>query len=180
MSSARNEVSRDEPPYETKGNVTPVSGNRRTFPPMMRMLCAPMYAVRPAARMRRKLSGARMAVRTPRATRKPISASKPRVPTNPVSSAIATKTKSEMATGTRPGLPMPGPRPEVPPLATAMRDCTIWNEWPDGSSQGFNQASMRKRTTSKRKYPAMPATASPTRLMSRIRFFPEAMNRMMA
>jgi len=35
---AKNDVNREEPPYETKGRVTPVRGKPRRLPPIIRML----------------------------------------------------------------------------------------------------------------------------------------------
>jgi hypothetical protein len=35
IAAATEDVSRDEPPYETKGRVTPVRGRRRRSPPMI-------------------------------------------------------------------------------------------------------------------------------------------------
>ena len=46
-------------------------------------------------------------------------------PASPVSSVMAEKMKSECATGTRPGLPSPGPWPKSPPAAIEIRDWTI-------------------------------------------------------
>src|SRR5438094_10097304 len=38
-----------EPPYETNGNVIPVSGNRRETPPMISSACTVMITVNPVA-----------------------------------------------------------------------------------------------------------------------------------
>ena len=46
--------------------------------------------------------------------------SKADVPSSPVSSAMLVKMKSETATGTKAGLPKPGPVPKRPPDATAI------------------------------------------------------------
>ncbi len=47
------------------------------------------------------------------------------VPNNPISSPIAAKMKSVLATGILLGLPRPRPVPPVPPLAKANIACTI-------------------------------------------------------
>ena len=39
----------DDPPYETNGSVTPVSGITRVTPPMMTNVCTPRIVARPAA-----------------------------------------------------------------------------------------------------------------------------------
>ena len=66
----------------------------------------------------------------PRLSRMAYATSSPTVPRSPVSSAMAEKMKSECATGTRLGLPSPGPRPKTPPLAIESRDWTIWYDLP--------------------------------------------------
>ena len=70
-SRAMKDVTSEEPPYEMKGNVTPVSGNRRRFPPMIRIAWTPKYAVTPAASSLRKVPGARREARSPRTMIKP-------------------------------------------------------------------------------------------------------------
>ena len=47
-----NDVSSDEPPYEMNGRVTPVKGNKRRFPPIIKIDWSTEYTVIPAARKR--------------------------------------------------------------------------------------------------------------------------------
>ncbi len=125
-SSSKKDTRSEEPPLDTNGKVTPVRGNKRRLPAMIRMLCPTKCTTNPIASRHWKVSADFKAVRMPRLTS---SASNPRIPSaprSPVSSVMAEKIKSDWAIGTRLGLPIPTPRPINPPFATARSDCTIW------------------------------------------------------
>ena len=82
----------------------------------------PRYIVSPADKRRKNLLGARRAITMPRDRKMPRRVSKPKVPASPVSSANEVKIKSEWATGTKAGDPIPIPRPHKPPFAIAIND----------------------------------------------------------
>src|SRR3990172_1446597 len=64
--TASNNAISDDPPYDTKGRVTPVKGRRPTIAPKIRIVCNAIQAVTPAARTRPNSSGERSAIRKPR------------------------------------------------------------------------------------------------------------------
>src|SRR3990172_6688418 len=64
--TASNNAISDDPPYDTKGRVTPVKGRRPTIAPKIRIVCNAIQAVTPAARTRPNSSGERSATRKPR------------------------------------------------------------------------------------------------------------------
>ncbi len=59
-------ASRDEPPYESHGVVTPVSGMRSETPPMMTKTCRPIEKAMPPASSLPNESRTSRAVRMPR------------------------------------------------------------------------------------------------------------------
>jgi hypothetical protein len=58
----------DEPPYETNGSVTPVSGITRVTPPTITNTCSASTAVSPVASSFENESVASIAVLKPRST----------------------------------------------------------------------------------------------------------------
>ena len=113
-------TSSEEPPYETKGSVTPVSGSTRRLPPAMIAAWTTMTSVRPVARSARKSSAAAAAMRKPRSAMTRYRPSTASAPSMPSSSAMAAKTKSVCISGIEgasptEGSPAPRPVPRIPP-----------------------------------------------------------------
>src|SRR5205085_4550367 len=116
----------DDPPYETNGSVTPVSGITRVMPPMITKVCTPRLVARPAANSWVNGREAWIAMRNALPTSSmnaPITAT---VPISPSSSPMAAKMKSVLCTGIWNGIPRPIPLPVKPPLPNANRLCVIW------------------------------------------------------
>ena len=85
-------ATRDDPPYETNGNVMPVSGMTRVTPPMMRNVWRPMIVAMPAANSFANGRTASTAMRNMLPTINMNAATTATVPTSPSSSPIAANT----------------------------------------------------------------------------------------
>ena len=116
----------DEPPYDTNGRVTPVSGISRTMPPMMMNACMPMRVVRPTASRPSNPLLVRRAMRRPAPMISTKAMSTAVAPSRPSSSTMAAKMKSVSTSGILVGMPRPSPAPVIPPSAMAKALCTIW------------------------------------------------------
>ena len=137
-------ASSDEPPYDTNGSVTPVSGSRRITPAMMMNAWNPSRVVRPVASRRSKPLAVCWAMRRPAPiiSRKAISTAV--APSRPSSSPMAAKIMSLSTTGIFSGTPRLSPVPKMPPSAKANSACSIWN--PLGLPHGSSQMSKRSCT----------------------------------
>ncbi|KMK72684.1 hypothetical protein ACJ65_10515 [Kocuria rhizophila] len=122
--------SRDEPPADMNGVVSPVSGSRRVTPPTTMNSCSTISADSPPA------SSLPNASRVPSAARRPREAKSRNItrmaesPIRPSSSPNAVMIMSELAYETRSGRPCPSPWPKSPPEARPKSPCTIWAEPP--------------------------------------------------
>jgi hypothetical protein len=67
-SKQQRDVTSDDPPYATNGNVIPVSGMSFALPPTITRVWNAMMNDRPVARRRRNVVGARSAMSMPRYT----------------------------------------------------------------------------------------------------------------
>src|SRR6266545_2445027 len=116
-----------DPPYDTNGRVTPVSGITLVMPPTMMKAWIPRIVLSPAARSLPKPSACSVAAFRPLPTSTANSRRTPVVPITPSSSPIAAKMKSVAAYGMIPGSPWPSPVPPIPPVAMANSPWASWN-----------------------------------------------------
>ena len=118
----------EDPPKETSGSVTPVTGSSPTTEEMLMLACRTSQAVMEAASRRPKMSAAPMAIRTPRNARPARAASRVRAPSSPSSSPTMAKMKSVWALGMYSHLPRPcpSPTPNHPPEPRAMKPWVVW------------------------------------------------------
>ena len=101
----------EEPPKETNGSGTPVTGSMPMTAPMLMTACPTIHAVMPAASSSR--SGRGPAARSGRRARRGARTGRrrARVPTRPSSSPMMAKMKSVWALGRKPHLARLAPRP---------------------------------------------------------------------
>ena len=95
MPKERNVLTRDEPPEETSGSVTPVRGMSLVLPPTMSIVCRPSMATMPKAVSEWKLVRAFIATTRPRMMMSTYTARRQMEKMRPNSSAMAAKMKSE-------------------------------------------------------------------------------------
>ena len=95
----------DEPPADRNGVVSPVRGIRFVTPPTTMNTCSPITNASPHASSRPNTSRAASAVRSPRSTRIAYRSSSAIRPVSPSSSPTAEMMKSDLAYGTRSGVP---------------------------------------------------------------------------
>ena len=162
----------DEPPYETNGNVMPVSGITRNTPPRIKNVCKAMIVAIPAANNFANGRAASIAMRYALPIRSMNAATTPIVPTSPSSSPIAAKMKSVAASGTIPGWPSPRPVPPIPPEPSAYQPWIGCMPFPSGSFQGSLQFVTRTRTCPNALYatyaPIASSSSDPTTYATRL------------
>ena len=81
----------DEPPCETSGSGTPVTGKRASTTPMFMNACPQIHAVTPMAMRAPNVSGARREMRMPRTARAMKASSTSSAPRSPNSWPITAK-----------------------------------------------------------------------------------------
>ena len=117
----------DEPPYDTKGSGTPVTGMMPRHIPTFWKAWKPNQQAMPAAATRPKTSSVRVAIARARQMTTPSSTTTSPAPSRPSSSPATVKTKSVCCSGTKPERvcePLKRPWPKRPPLPTATRACS--------------------------------------------------------
>jgi len=98
---AISEITVDEPPNETSGNVTPVYGSEFVTTATLTSVWTVNMQVRPVASSRENASGARQAIMNPRQDSTPNRARTPKHPRKPSSSPMMAKMASVCAFGTQ-------------------------------------------------------------------------------
>ena len=88
------QVTSEEPPYDTKGSAMPLVGTRASTTLTLMAACTTSIAVAPAARNAEAGSGARRAARNPRHATIPNPRTTPNAPRKPSSSPTMAKMKS--------------------------------------------------------------------------------------
>ena len=121
-------ISSEDPPKDTSGRVTPVTGSTPTTEEMLMLACRTSQAVIDAASRRPKMSAAPIAMRMPSSARPAKPRSRTSAPIRPSSSPTIAKMKSVSALGMYSHLPRPCPRPtpNQPPDPSAMKPWVVW------------------------------------------------------
>ena len=146
MPSANMVGSSAEPPYDTSGSGTPMTGSRPSTAPMLTSAWPMIQAVTPAVAIRTKGSSLRTASRKQAQASTANSASTASVPTRPSSSPMIAKMKSVCASGSQPHFSRlaPRPTPHQPPSARAYLPCIAWKQVSSGSGhEPLSQAAIR-------------------------------------
>src|SRR6185436_6479406 len=132
MPTAASVGTSDDPPYEMNGSGIPFVGTSESTTLILKSACATMLATIPRLNNIPKRSGASNAVRTPRHRNNANTPTTASAPTNPSSSPITAKMKSECANGRNNifCFPCAKPSPIDPPETIAINDWTTWNPSP--------------------------------------------------
>ena len=118
-----------DPPYDTNGSGSPVTGMSPRFMPRFSRIWNRNQTTTPTATRRPKESWARRAMRMPRTTTSPSSATTIRAPMKPNSSPATENTKSVCWNGMNPPWvcrPLNRPCPVQPPDPIAIFTCCTW------------------------------------------------------
>ncbi len=125
MPSATMVTTSDEPPLETSGNGTPITGRTPMTTPMLISAWPSTHTMTPVVAMTTNGSSARCATRTMPTASATSSSRTDRVPGSPSSSPTMAKMKSLCASGSHAHFSRlaPRPRPHQPPEASAHMPC---------------------------------------------------------
>src|SRR5262249_55189200 len=119
-------ATRDEPPWDRKGVVIPVSGMSWVTPPTITKTCRAITNERPVASSLANGSRTATAARRPRSTMRPQISNRAIRPVRPSSSPKAVMMKSLCTSGVRYGCPCPSPVPSIPPKPSPYIPCASW------------------------------------------------------
>ena len=125
--TASMEANIEDPPYDTNGSGTPVTGMMPRHIPTFWNAWKPNQQAIPAAATRPKTSSVAHAMASARQMTTPSSPIRIADPTRPSSSPATVKMKSVCCSGTKPARvcePSKSPWPKSPPLPTAIRACS--------------------------------------------------------